>query len=240
MCRRWPPTVPRTPPPTPGARMPGELEADRRPHPLALTPGSQDTLRWLRAVPAPSASIAALRGGPGGQAVTRLGVDQPSDMVRISAYARKHHRGKGVLEAESAEEQSRRAGNFPAILRRPSVRLQHREVDPVESLPEPRRPDDGCHVDHGAVLQQRHAVLGPDEPRDVPHNPAGGEVLPLDPQHRPAMESDVRHGLTADWGAPSQHVPSQEQEDRKRNPHPTGLEFDRYLPAVPATQDGRM
>ena len=148
-----------------------------------------------------------------------------------------HHRAERVLEAQPAEEQAGQVLDHAAHLDRPPVRADQRGVDPVEDLPEARRPHHGRHVER-PVADHRPAVADAGDPIGEAHHPAGGEVVALDAQHRATVGADLLHLLAPHRGAAGQHVPPDHEDDGEEHPQQPGVPAHGDLAAVAAGQGG--
>jgi hypothetical protein len=134
----------------------------------------------------------------------RAGRDLLDNVRRVPAQAGEHHRAEGVLERETAEEEAGRRVDPAAVLPRPAVVADYRQVDPVEGLPEAGAPDDVGDVEHPSVIQHRSRVGRHRGHPSVDHLDADfGEVLRLDPEPWSAVVAHRLHLLAPHRGASS-------------------------------------
>jgi len=157
------------------------------------------------------------RGSGGGERVRRrplprLARGEPTgDVLGVAPDPADERGGQRVLEELPDEVEAGLAGDHPALLQRPAVVAEDRQVDPAEVWPEPGAPDHVRHLEDAPVRQQRGAVPDAGHPRH-PLDPGGGDVLRLDPDQRPAVGQDLRPQLAAWSGPHAQHVRPDEEE----------------------------
>ena len=167
-------------------------------------------------------------------------VDDPGgDVAGVAADTGQDHRAEPELERQPAEEESGCVLHHPAVLGRPAVLTEDRQIDPVEDLTKAGRPHHVRHVVRRAV-DDGTPVLDAGHPCGDPLDATRLEVGLLDPDHRPAMEADVLHLLAADGRTPGDDVAPGEDQHREDEPHLPGLDAWGDLAAVATGQDRRV
>ena len=170
----------------------------------------------------------------------RAGGDLAGHVVGVSTRPEQHHRAERELERQPAEEQSRSLVGHAAVLLGPAVLTHHGQVDPREVLAVARAPDHARDVQHPAVGEHRLAVLDADHALLGAVDTAGGQVVATDPQHRGAVEADVRHLLASHGRTAGEDVAPGEGDRRPGHPGPSRLDGERDLAAVAAGQRRRV
>src|SRR5215207_7282642 len=124
--------------------------------------------------------------GPRPQQALRLrpGRDLLDNVRRVPAHAGETIELKAYWN-EDRRRRGRRRVDPAAVLPRPAVVADYRQVDPVEGLPEAGAPDDVGDVEHPSVIQHRSPAGRHRGHPSVDHLDADfGEVLRLDPEPR--------------------------------------------------------